>query len=173
MKTQRIPLFAISLLLLFGLSACGNPAKMAEPGPSAPPEASLPLPDAPASPESEGEPAPDHPHALSAGGNIVEHDPVGYCGNTVTKISGETRPGEPWEVSFDGGDSVALTDLLLYLDYSDELCKCLPEYRVDTEFGTEYGVNLTEGYARHGGGQVSLTAEQIETIRGILDRKVG
>lgn len=113
-----------------------------------------------------------HDHTLSTEDNIVEHEKAGYCDNTVTKISRESQMGgESWEVSFDGSDSVVLTDLLLYLDYSDGICRCQPEYNVDTEFGTGYGINLTEGYVRHDGGQVSLTAEQIETIQGIFDRQ--
>ena len=60
---------------------------------------------------------------------------------------------------------------LWYLDYSGDVCRCLPEYSVDTEFGTGYGVNLTEGYARSGGGQTDLTEEQVEQIREILERQ--
>ena len=103
---------------------------------------------------------------------MTEHEAAGYCGNTVTTISREERVwDEPWEASFWGEDSVALTDLLLYLDYSGDVCRCLPEYSVDTEFGTGYGVNLTEGYARSGGGQTDLTEEQVEQIREILERQ--
>lgn len=114
----------------------------------------------------------EHSHLLSEGNNIVEHEATGYCGNTVTTVSREAwAGGEPWEVSFWGSDSVALTDLLLYLDYSGDTCRCQPEYAVDTEFGAGYGINLTEGYVRHDGGQVSLTAEQIGQIQEILDRQ--
>jgi hypothetical protein len=68
---------------------------------------------------------------------------------------------------------VALTDLLLYLDYQEGICRCLPEYSVETEFSEEpYGVNLSSGYARHGEGQVELTEEQVELIRDILDRNL-
>lgn len=114
-----------------------------------------------------------HDHVLSEEDNIVEHEKAGYCDNTITKISRESQMGrESWKVSFDGSDSVVLTDLLLYLDFSDVICRCQPEYNVDTEFGTGYGINLTEGYVRHDGGQVSLTAEQLESIQGIFDRQV-
>ena len=107
-----------------------------------------------------------HRHALSEEDHTLDHEPAYYCGNTVTTVSCAT-----WEASFWGSDSVDLTDLLLHLDYSGDVCRCLPEYTVDTEFGAGYGVNLTEGYARHDGGQVSLTAEQVENIRGILERQ--
>lgn len=113
-------------------------------------------------------------HTLFEGNNTVEHGPVGYCGNTITKISRETRMGgEPWETSFWAGDSVALTDLLLYLDYSGGVCECLPEYNIKTEFiseGEVYGVSLTKGFARYDGGQVSLTEEQVKLIRDIINR---
>ena len=89
-------------------------------------------------------------------------------------VSGDAAGAGPLRLrgfSFWGDDSVALTDLLLYLDYSGDVCRCMPEYRVDTEFGTGYGINLTEGYARCGDGQASLTAEQAEQIQAILDRQ--
>lgn len=94
-------------------------------------------------------------------------DPVsGYCGNTVTEVilDGETY-------SFWGDDSVRLTDIVINLAYDpNSVCRCLPEFTVNTEFGDGYGVNLTESYARCGEGQAPLTAEQVETIQGILDR---
>lgn len=111
-------------------------------------------------------------HTLFEGDNTVEHGFVGYCGNTQTTISRNTRMGgEPAGKTFMYDDSVALTDLLLYLDYSGQVCKCLPEYFVKTEFGEEeYEISLSEGYARYNGRQVSLTAEQLELIQGIVDR---
>ena len=92
----------------------------------------------------------------------------------MNRVSHEPRTsGEDWESSFWGGDSVALTDLLVFLDYSGEVCRCLPEYMVETEFSEEpYGISLTEGYARHGDSQVDLTQEQVELIREILDRNL-
>ncbi len=69
-----------------------------------------------------------------------------------------------------GSDSVMITDLLRYLDYSSDICKCLPEYIVDTEFGKGYGISLTEGYARYEGKQVSLTDGQIKTVTEIFER---
>ena len=113
-----------------------------------------------------------HIHQLAEGDNILEHDPVGYCGNTITTVSytpfGQ-KEKEAWETSFWGDKSVALTDLLLHLDYSESICRCKPEYTVDTEFGKSYGISLTEGYARYEDAQVSLTAEQLELVREILD----
>lgn len=111
-------------------------------------------------------PKPDHTHDAAAADNILPHEPLGYCGNTLTAVQ-----TDDWEASFWGDDSVALTDLLCWLDYSGEICRCPTEYTVTTELSeTRYYVNLTEGFARHDGGQVTLTAEQIETIRAILDR---
>ena len=112
-----------------------------------------------------------HIHTLHEGDNILEHDPVGYCGNTITTVSytpfGQ-KEKEAWETSFWGDKSVALTDLLLHLDYSEGICRCKPEYTVDTEFGKSYGLNLTDGYARYEDAQVSLTAEQLEMVREIM-----
>ena len=169
-------------MIILGLSACGDSAGIDKEDRIDTPIAketsyvSATLPNAPVSLEDETEVEGDlsgHDHTLSTEDNIVEHEKAGYCDNTVTKISRETRMSrESWEVSFDGSDSVVLTDLLLYLDYSDGICRCQPEYNVDTEFGTGYGINLTEGYVRHDGGQVSLTAEQLETIQDIFERQV-
>lgn len=172
---MRKPLLLLALLLT--LTACGTSAGGAEPGGTPmeknPDYIAITSPGSPI-PLAEEPEEPDHRHALSETDHTLEHDPVYYCGNTVTTISRETwLGGEPWEASFWGSDSVALTDLLLHLDYSGDICRCLPEYSVDTEFGTGYGINLTEGYVRHDGGQVSLTAEQAEEIRGILDRQAG
>lgn len=107
----------------------------------------------------------DHTHAAAAD-NVLPHEDVGYCGNTVTGIR-----ASGWETSFWGSDSVALSDLLLWLDYSDDPCSCVSEYTVTTEFSEDpYELDLTEGLARHAGKQVTLTDEQIETLRAILDR---
>ncbi len=90
-----------------------------------------------------------------------------YCGNTLTTITIEGK-----EYTFWGSDSVALTDLLLNLDYSkDRLCKCMAPIRVNTEFGSGYGINLVSNYARSEKGQASLTDEQVELITGIIERQ--
>lgn len=107
-----------------------------------------------------------HSHVPAEEPQTVEDPVSGYCGNTVTKV---TVGGE--EYSFWGSDSVTLTDILINLDYDpDQVCRCMTEFTVDTEFGSGYGVNLTESYARCDSGQAPLTKEQAETIRDILDR---
>lgn len=125
-------------------------------------------------PESGSQPEEDHSHQPAQADNIVPHEQMLYCGNTVTTVSQNGRLVEdPPEVSFWGDDSIALTDLLIHLNYSGDICRCLPEYEVTTEFSEEsYGVNLSEGYARYNGGQVTLTEEQVELIRDILDRNM-
>lgn len=111
----------------------------------------------------------DHSHAPAAQPLTVEDPVSGYCGNTVTQVTVE---GETY--SFWGSDSVTLTDLLINLAYDPEaLCRCLPQYTVDTEFGSGYGVSLSGSYARCADGQAALTEEQAEIIRGILDRNCG
>ena len=111
-------------------------------------------------------------HEFAMESNILPHESVGYCGNTITTVRyGGGLEGEEWVKSFWGSPSVELTDLLLYLDYSGDICRCLPEYVVETEFSdTAYGVNLTAGYVRHDGGQVSLTEEQVSLIESIIDQ---
>lgn len=157
-----------ALILLAALAACAASGGPVSGG--ANPDGG-PAPEAPALEETAPEEKPCV-HQASQGNNVIEHEAAGYCGNTITTVSRETRMGdEPWEASFWGDDSVVLTDLMRYLDYSGDVCRCLPEYNVDTEFGTGYGVNLTEGYARHDGGQTDLTEEQVKKIRDILERQ--
>lgn len=112
--------------------------------------------------------AQEHPHLAATISNVVEHEEVGYCGNTQTTLRKMNGREVVWETSFMYGDSVALTDLLRWLDYSDDICRCLPEYEVDTEFGGVYGIDLSQGYVRCGGAQVQLTREQLERIREIV-----
>lgn len=179
---KRTWILVLTLVLALAASACGGSPGTGGAGSGETPAAdepgaeSAPAPGVPAPPEAgaDGEDDPEeHSHLPSGEGNVVEHEAAGYCGNTVTTVSRDTRMGgEPWEASFWGDDSVALTDLLRYLDYSEDVCRCLPEYTVDTEFGTGYGVNLTEGYVRYNDSQVTLTEEQTAQIREIIDRQM-
>lgn len=165
MKQYSATLLALAMALT--LASCTVSAGGAS-EPDSLPEVSVPA-------ESASQPEePDHSHQPAEGDNTVPNEQMGYCGNTITRVSHEPRTsGEDWESSFWGGDSVALTDLLVFLDYSGEVCRCLPEYMVETEFSEEpYGISLTEGYARHGDSQVDLTQEQVELIREILDRNL-
>lgn len=110
-----------------------------------------------------------HIHTPAEESLTVESPVSGYCGNTVTTVH---LGGQDY--SFWGGDSVTLTDILISLAYDpSQVCRCLPEFTVDTEFGSGYGVNLAQSYARCESGQAALTAEQTEAIRGILDRNCG
>lgn len=111
---------------------------------------------------------PDHSHAVIQDGNVVAHEPEGYCGNTITTV--RCTSGEGWEKSFWGSASVGLTDFLRWLELGEEVCRCLPEYYVETEFGTgEYGINLSAGYVRFEGRQTQLTQEQVEWLQGVLN----
>ncbi len=88
-----------------------------------------------------------------------------YCGNTQTTIYFNNEKS----YTFMAGNSVTMTDILRNLDYDKKkLCKCLPEYKVDTEFGTGYGVNLTAGYVRCEKGQADLTEAQIDKLKAII-----
>lgn len=110
-----------------------------------------------------------HVHAPAEEPETVDAPISGYCGNTVTKV---TVNGE--EYAFWGSDSVNLTAILENLAYDPaRICRCMTEFTVDTEFGTGYGVNLTESFARCEAGQADLTAEQAEAIRGVLTRNCG
>ena len=106
-----------------------------------------------------------HTHMTALQPQTVDDPITGYCGNTQTTvhIAGE-------EFTFWGGHSVTLTDILINLDYDPmKVCRCRPEFAVDTEFGAGYGINLTAGYARCEKGQADLTVEQVKVIQKILD----
>lgn len=108
----------------------------------------------------------DHTHQTAIQPQTVDDPYVGYCGNTWTTL----RLLNGQEYAFMYGYSVTLTDILLNLNYDPmKVCRCLPQYTVDTEFGTGYGINLSQGYARCEKGQADLTQEQIDTIRKIIN----
>ena len=110
-----------------------------------------------------------HAHTPAEEPQSVEAPVSGYCGNIVTTIHLDGQ-----DYSFCGSDSVTLTDILINLAYDpDQVCKCLPEFTVDTEFSGGYGVNLAESYARCESGQAALTAEQTDAIRDVLERNCG
>ena len=107
----------------------------------------------------------DHSHQAAATAQTVDDPFVGYCGNTQTTL----HIGDK-EYTFMYGNSVTLTDILLNLKYDPmRICRCRPEYTVDTEFGKGYGINLTAGYARCDKGQADLTQEQIDTLAEIIE----
>ena len=54
-----------------------------------------------------------HVHLGTKDEQTVDHNFMGYCGNTLTTVKVNNK-----EYTFWGGDSVKLTDMLLYLDYS-------------------------------------------------------
>ena len=106
-----------------------------------------------------------HMHQTSADENGEIESVDVYCGNTMTTVN--FKDGRSY--TFMSGNSVTMTDILRYLDYDkNKVCKCLPEYTVDTEFGTGYGINLTSGYVRCDKGQADLTKAQLEKLKEII-----
>lgn len=89
----------------------------------------------------------------------------GYCGNMMTTVCLNGT-----EYSFAGSDSVAITDILIHLNYDpDEVCRCRAEFTVDTEMLSGIEVNLTEGFARCEKGQAALTEKQATVLQEIID----
>lgn len=174
---KRISVLALALTAALGLSGCAERAAAlgnGENGASAPNSATELAAALTAGKENAVIDEDGFEHTLFEGDNTSNTDLFVTCGNTETTITRNTRMGgEPAEKSFMYDDSVALTRLLLKLDYSGDVCKCLPEYYVKTEFSRDqYEISLSEGYVRFNGGQVSLTAEQLEFIKGIIDRQL-
>ncbi len=106
-----------------------------------------------------------HAHMTALRPQTVAEPITGYCGNTQTTlyIGGK-------EYTFMYGHSVTLTDLLVNLDYNpDKVCRCMPQYKADTEFGKNYHIHLEYGFVRCDKGQAALTQEQIDTIAEIIE----
>ena len=151
---KRILALLLAAVLICSMAACQD---QGEPDPISPPGS-----NGPSRPFSEEEICTDHD--LAEAPQTVDDPVTGYCGNTVTTIDLDGKI-----YSFEGSDSVNLTDVLINLKYDPmKLCRCLPEFTVTTELGGPYGVNLSQGYAHCLDGQADLTEEQVELIRKIL-----
>lgn len=97
--------------------------------------------------------------------DTVDEVSGGYCGNTMTTVYFKDNKS----YSFMFGKSVDITHILYTLDYSPaNNCSCGYEYKVDTDFGAGYEINLTSCFVRCEKGQASLTKERAEEIRRII-----
>lgn len=107
----------------------------------------------------------DHSHRFAEKEQTVDDPVEGYCGNMLTTIYLD-------EMNFTlaGSYSVAITDILINLDYDkDQICRCMAEFTVDTETLAGIQVNLTQGFARCEKGQAALTEEQAQILQDIID----
>lgn len=110
------------------------------------------------------ESASTHSHAPATGNQKTAEDVGGYCGNTSATVYVGDEHYTLW-----GDDAIALTDLLLNLDYDPEaVCDCPGEYEAETELQVRYEISLTGYFVRCRDGQAALTEEEAETIRQIL-----
>ena len=106
-----------------------------------------------------------HAHMTALRPQTVAEPITGYCGNTQTTLYINGK-----EYTFMYGYSVTLTDLLANLDYHpDKVCRCMAQYKADTEFGKNYHIHLEYGFVRCDKGQADLTQEQIDTIAEIIE----
>lgn len=109
--------------------------------------------------------APAHYHDPAEEPRTVEDPVSGYCGNLVTTVYKDGK-----SFSFMYGESVHITDILVNLDYErDGVCSCAAEFAVDTELIRNCEINLTEYFVRCEKGQASLTKEQADGIKKIID----
>lgn len=109
-----------------------------------------------------------HTYTPADAPQTVDAPVSGWCGSTSAVGSADGQEYPLW-----GSDAIALTDILVNLAYTPEVCRCAVEYTVDTESGGSYGVNLTESFARCEAGQAALTEEQVEAIQEILAQNCG
>ena len=92
---------------------------------------------------------------------LVAEESSNVC--NATRVTFHLEDGS---YSFMGGNAVILTDLLLGLNYDPmKVCRCMPEFTVDTDYKIGYGINLRENYVRCDQGQAELTPEQAYAIR--------
>lgn len=109
--------------------------------------------------------ADEHTHAPSKKPKTVSDPIKGFCGNIITKLE---KDGVVRFIESD--DSVTLTALVINLDYSEPMCKCAAEFSVYVETEKEpYEVNLSQNFIRFQGKHASLTADQTETVRKIVN----
>lgn len=126
--------------------------------------------DAGAPAEAPGD-EPNHAHDPYEGNNIIEHEKIGYCGNTITYVEYNNNGETEWTSRFEGNHSVALTDLLTFLDFKEDACDCklLSWYTVRLEDGNEYTVSINLSFVRFGDKQAQLTKEQLDTVIAAID----
>ena len=106
-----------------------------------------------------------HSHRFAEKPETVDEPVEGYCGNMLTTVYLDKMT-----YTLAGSDSVAITDILINLDYDpDQTCRCIAEFTVDTETIAGIQVNLTEAFARCDQGQAALTEEQVKTLGEIID----
>lgn len=107
----------------------------------------------------------DHSHRFAEETDITVNSHA-YCGNMTVTIDVE---GERFTIS--GSDAIAVTDILIWLDYDpDAVCRCMTDIIVDTETLTGIRLNLVQGFARCEKGQAALTEEQTKTLQEIIDK---
>ena len=107
----------------------------------------------------------EHNHQAAEEAQTVDDPVTGYCGNTWTTLYIDGK-----EYGFMGSNSVALTDLLVNLNYDpNKVCRCMPQYKADTEFGKNYHIHLDYAFVRCDKGQAELTAKQVEQIRAVIE----
>lgn len=110
----------------------------------------------------------EHEHYLCKIDNMLPHEEEPLDESVSTTVEYIPEEGEGFVKSFDGENSAELTALLCWLNYQGQACKCPAEYIVTTGSGEVYGVNYTEGFARHGDSQTSLTEEQRKEVGKIM-----
>lgn len=89
-------------------------------------------------------------------------------GNTDVTCATLHQNGEEYLLSPE--DTVAVDEILQQLEYLPHaVCKCLPQMKLVTPSG-EYGIHLTEGYARCEQGQAKLTAQQCQLLQQIVEK---
>ena len=107
----------------------------------------------------------NHVHTTALTAQTTDDPITGYCGNTQTTLY---IGSNTYTFAFD--HSVTLTDLLVNLDYDpNKVCRCMAQYKADTEFGKNYQIHLDNGFVRCEKGQADLTQEQIDTIANIIE----
>ncbi len=107
----------------------------------------------------------DHTHTVAAAQLSSASSAEFYDLNTQTTLYMDGA-----EYTFRFENSVTLTDLLAKLDYDpNRVCRCMAQFKVDTELGQNYQIHLDNGFVRCDKGQAALTQAQIDTIAEIVN----
>lgn len=106
----------------------------------------------------------DHSHSF-AEETENRNTSAAHCGNTMATVYLDKMI-----VTLAGSDSVRITDILTHLEYdSEQTCRCMAEFTVDTETLTGIQVNLDQAFARCELGQAALTETQVTILRDIVE----
>lgn len=110
-----------------------------------------------------------HEHKLNKNDNQIEIESDIDFENTETRLQKGPFPRYGYIISVNGKDVDKLLNILYKLDYTDDICNCYLDFKIDNEDEEPiFGINIRKGFVRHNNKQVQLTKKQVNTISDLL-----